>query len=438
MLSIFIARTLSIPSIFYNENPCDCDVTDKCDEYCCCDKDCTDEAISNFSQHFCLQQSIEPMTLITCDNYDQLSKSNKVGTIQINNKTCYSFRRKLTDADKITNYEASEVGLSSFVDYIPQAQIPDDIVLDSSTNDFFQEDINSKPMYFPVGVDSLLCNAMIMVMKDKEYNSKCTFPENKAINEIVGETVYSHLATDDQSKNAGMLTLNISGDSADATLTSDTNLSFEITTVSTDSSGNEALTTTKGGYDFGLNLVGVYQSDNAQNFTYFTFGSKKVGFSTSLTFFADPANAISDEDYFDADLNLSTTYGPLDTEDGTVDILKMPNFTLAAGSSAKSIIYTLMYKKFGYTNMFYYKFIGVDMQILNSSKDFHTIELLQLELSDSGTSEEEPQVDNSMSISLKQIFGFMFQDASDSETTTGIVVIAFIVILIWLDALFVD
>jgi hypothetical protein len=428
MFSIFFVQAFSVPDIFYNKNPCDCDVTDKCDEYCCCDPDCTEDAINNFTQRFCLKQSIEPMTLISCDNKGQISKSNKLDSITIADKVCYIYKRTLTDSDKIINYNANEVGLPNYVDFVPSPRIPGEVILDSLSNRFFQENITSKPMYVPYGVSSYLCNSMILVLKDKEYNTKCTYPSTEAINTIVGQEVYTG------SETTGNLLIKITGENKTVVLDATSpNLSFSLSTTNTDTNGDEILTTTKGGYASGLNLVGV---NSSQALKFFTFDGEKVGFGTNVSVFAATNINKTSGDYFE-DLNLSTSYGPVDSQ-GAVESIPIPPFSLVSGDRPKSVIYTLMFKKFGYVDMFYYKFIGIDLQIVNSSSDYHTIRLHQIELSDSGTSEEEPQVGSAYSVSIYDITSFMFKDSSDTETTLGIITFCFIIVLIWLDALFVD
>jgi hypothetical protein len=455
---LFIQQTKSgIAEEFSSTMPCDCDITDKCDQFCCCDKDCNSSAIESFKERFCIPQSPISTVKITCDTKNRIYNSKYVGSFVVNDEIkCYYVEKELSDKDKIKNYNAQELGLNDFKEYLPSALLPESE--GTSTTEFPL--LNDTAGYVPFGIGSRSCNSLYLVRKGFEYDSYCYlnpdivptpapgiyefknfFPEyvwaNNASSQSLGGGKHIAITTDEATKEIKIQARTIDGNCP---------VGFKYTGMS----DAESVPTSGAGYTSGLDLVSVIDIGTIPRYIYLEFAGQRIPFQGNTKFFLAVGNTTSSAKLFAK----HDTYGIEITDPDYPNIFpsfanfplgltsrymnfKIPNFTIEASDDAKHIIYTFMYKKFGYKTAFYYKFVGVNMDIVEEpSKMYHTIEIKQVELNDDGTSTFERETNELSTISLSSITDFMFKSITDITKTTGIIAIVILIVLIWMDSLF--
>ncbi|EAX88927.1 hypothetical protein TVAG_533940 [Trichomonas vaginalis G3] len=427
---------LSRDSDFDIQEPCDCDITDQCDLYCCCDLDCNSSSIARFRSTFCLTESVGNVYSMTCDTNNIVKHSRGIQTQTIDNQKCYYIKNNFSTKDEITNYDASYFGISSFADntYIPtlpyQAQIKfyeTDPWMRSSTS----EDI----LYAPIGVNSIYCNALYGVRNVElgySYDTSCIYDSV-----ILSDNNFTPLlpakfceGTNCTDKTTGIkLTIGKSG--------------FNITNASAQNQfilymapkqTVDTYTEAGNGYGSGKSLVSL-TNNTEPAFADFLFNGQTVPFVSNVTQFFDVSNSSTVPSFSDIFPypDLYPTYGEIDSTFENTSFT-FPEYGALNASSIH--IYTILYKKYDNQLAYYYKIVGVDYQnITNSNLDYATIKINQIEVNDNNET-LDPIVDTRYSVSISNIFSFMLSDRSDIISTTSIILIAIITILVWLDYLF--
>ena len=473
MYFLFLLITKSnslVPDEFYTTDPCDCDVTNMCDEYCCCDLDCSAEAISNFSLRFCLPTSKDPITTVICDPTGEIKRTNKVNVTTSNGYTCYSYTKSLGNSDRITNYESADLSNLNFSTTIPTPTLPATSTSYLTMTSQSGTTTDSIPIYWPIAVSSEYCNSYVLLMRDQTYSTSCQFASPDATTPTNADILGTILSGNDTTTAGVGATLTLTSTGVSINATSDSIFTIQPETATTAAAAATAsflefdspsfirsarqtaldpdqASSTKGGYQFGVSLVSLTldATTNTQTRSYFQFGPNltNIEFGTDSSFVVDNTTLTGTN----ADLStyipvktIASTYGPLGTETTITENVTLTTTIADDLSTPKRIIYTLLYKKFGYYSSFYYKIIGSNLQVLNASQNvnYHTIEFKQLEISDDATTQQPPSTLGLASARFSQITDFMFMSGSNSVETTAIICVVIIIILIWLDSLFID
>ena len=453
---ILILQTKSsIADEFSNTKPCDCDLTNKCDPYCCCDKDCNSSTISSFKEHFCIPQSPVSTMKITCDTKNRISNSKYVDSFVVNDKIkCYYVEKDLGEKDKIKNYDAQELGLENFEDFLPTSNLPVENALNSSE----YPPLKGVYGYTAFGIGSRSCNSLYLVRKGVEYDTECYM--NPKLIESSGlydfsKVFPSYVFEDASPTSAGGKKVTITTNTGTKDITIESigqsgkgRTSFKYTGMS----DADTVPTEGSGYISGLDIVSVIDTDKAPRYIYLEFAGQRVPFQGNLKQLVTVGKAVKSEDlfkkhdHFGNEMDVGTNdypnvfpsfaNFPLGLTSRYFNY-KIPSFTITEDDDAKHVIYTFLYKKFSYKTAFYYKFVGVNMDIVNeTSMLYHTVEIKQVELNDDGSSTFEREANELNTISLSSITDFMFTSIKDVTKTAGIIALVILIVLIWMDSLF--
>lgn len=446
----------SVADEFSNTMPCDCDLTDKCDPYCCCDKDCNSSTISSFKEHFCIPQSPVSTMKITCDTNNRISNSKYVDSFIVNDKIkCYYVEKNLGEKDKIKNYDAQELGLENFEDYLPTSNLPGE----NASNSTDYPPLKGVNGYTAFGIGSRSCNSLYLVREGVEYDSECYMnPELILSGSIYNFAKVFPSYSFDSSSQA------VSGNGKKVTITTDA-ITKEVTISNTPISGRgkasfkytgmsdpDVVPTDGSGYISGLDIVSVIDTDKVPRYIYLEFSGQRVPFQGNLKQLITVGTEVNSDDlfkkhdYIGREMDVGTgvypnvfpsfANFPLGLTSRYFNY-KIPSFTISSTDDAKHVIYTFLYKKFGYKTAFYYKFVGVNMDIVNeSSMLYHTIEIKQVEVNDDGTSTFQRESNELYTISLSSISDFMFASIKDVTKTAAVIALVILIVLIWMDSLF--
>lgn len=442
MFLLFPLRCLSVD--YTNTSPCDCDVTDKCDLYCCCDKDCNETSIAHFKEQFCLQESVVPTKNVVCDAKGRISKSNKIETYLLNDEiTCYSVNVSLNDKSVIENYSPSDLGTDSFAQYLPTVDLPQTSdISDNAEYPAFKNESDAGLLYVPFGVGSVSCNTFILIRNNTDYNTTCRLLASEIKNsnslfeysKVLSSQFCDYTNIPDCSSFGGLLLTIGSNGITGKSIQQESTVNF----VFTSQSDPEDVSTKGSGYISGLDIASVTHLDlENPYYKYFKFNGYNVKFGGTNTAYYSTSSTLDSKNIFLYD-NIFPTYASFPASGVSKYAgITLPSFSIPADSSAKTVIYTMMYKRYGYKTAFYYRFVNVTMNIVETPENlYHTVELRQVELSDDLSEPLETLDSTPYSPKFSQIFAFLFNDTTQDVRTIGVISLFIIIILVWLDAIF--
>ncbi|EAY08815.1 hypothetical protein TVAG_213240 [Trichomonas vaginalis G3] len=440
---LFLAFGLTASNTTYAESVCDCDVTDKCDLYCCCDRDCDSASIDKFKEQFCIPESKNPLKKIVCDSNNRIAKSHKIDTFILNDEiTCYYVDVPLDSRNKIENYSPEDLGTDSFAQFLPTVELPNSSsISDNSDYPPYKNESTSNLLYSPFGVGSLSCNSFILVRENTDYNTTCVLLESEIANgplmnfgNVLSNQFCAYTGLQDCSSVAGVfLTIGSTGITGSAT-TSTATVDF----VYTSQADAEEVATKGSGYISGLYLSSATRLDlETPIYKYFKFNGYNVKFGGINTAYYNTSNSLHSSDIF-LYTNIFPTYASFPASGvSKYAAIEMPELNISAGESGKTVIYSLLFKKYGYKTAFYYRFVNVTMQILDTPENlYHTVQLRQIELSDDADSELEVLDSTPYTPKFSNIFQFLFDNTEEVVRTIGIISLFIIIILVWLDTIF--
>jgi len=418
----FIVSAVSVTeSQFINSDPCDCDVSDKCDAYCYCDPDCNDTQKTAFTFH--LPQSAIPIKKIACDTNEYLKGAQSQyidSTIQsVYGNKCYSSNIELTDEDKIVSYTNEQLGITNLASYANTYSIP---TTPSSSSQYYL--FNNSVLMIPYGVSSSLCNSYIPMWKSLPFKSKC-FPRHS---KLVSGPLYDfsflfpNLCNPDvniESRFCSSLFGLIINYPSSSTFLFSSNNSRVANRFEAKFNIPKYAATPGNGYQSGFNLLAL----SSMQYQYLTFNGIEIPFGGTQEFIVD--NTTSWFNYY----NLAPAYGDPFIPMNAGFTLTLPNKTDL--TEPKKIIISLAYKKFGFVTKPMNIFVNTHIQELPTKETYSTVIIKQVELTEDGTSILASRTEEQYSAKASMIFGFMFDSSEYALNTITIIALACFAVVIW-------
>lgn len=431
---LFFSPTVFARDSDYNiQYPCDCDISDKCDLYCCCDLDCNSSSITKFNSQFCIPESQESVYSIRCDTNNVIKSTRGITTRTINNINCYYVKKNFTSRDEITNYAASYFGLSSYTEYAQPPTVPYLAEIKFyETDPFMRPNTSVDILYAPIGINSIYCNALYAVRNSElgfSYNTSCVYDSLIVSNNDFTSLLPARFcnSTDCQNKTTGMkLTVTQQGfNISNASVANQ--FEFYLPSITAAPSIQEV----GNGYGSGKPII-AFLNETEGTFTEFLFNGESVTLCANVTTFFDVSSAPNFSSIFPYP-TIYPTYGNINGQKESTNFT-LPEFGELNESSIH--IYTILYKKYGNALAYYYKIVGVTYtNLTDTNNNYAIIKINQMEVSD--TDEYVPPTEQTLySATLSNIYSFMFVEASQVITTTSILLVIIVSIIVWLDYLF--
>lgn len=420
MTMFFLLSKLVINAIveseFLNERPCDCDVTDQCDMFCCCDTDCNSTTLESFKDIFCIPESKNPQFKIACNVANRIKRTNNIDTFYVNNIECYNV--SITAGDEIKQFELTDLGVnisdSISAPYAPTIDITDRMILSNGTVAY-----NDTLWYIPFGLGSVYCNARILVRSGMEQISSLCLLDSSTLSsntlnysKIFGSPFDTYITL---STNSIDFLIN------STTLTTRASTSNTLHVKMTGSYYDQSIPALAHGYTSGLPLV-------LNNATTTSVETNAFYFNDQIVYFGQSYSVVTNSRNISMNTSFCPTFGCSNSDEYHLNNTVPDNIT-----GNFNAIFTLMFMKNGTSSNYTYIFVGVDSYYSPSTQAYNQFDLKQIELNNAGTEPAEQEASEPFSISFSDIFSFLFTSEERIIETLAILGAAVMAILAWME-----